>query len=386
MPPILIDISRLLSRRLLGRLPTGIDRVALAYLSHYRANARAVLCLGSLSWVLSRKGSERAFDLLLNVRPMSKLTIIHLWVEALSMGWLPSPTRWRLLFNTGHMGLQHANYARSLRRRGTQLLCVVHDLIPITHPEYCRPGRRDRHLRRMRNIVNLSCGVIVNSRDTMRSLESFCAQSQLTRPTTVIAPLATELPALKPNRTPLRKPFFVILGNIEPRKNHWMLLQLWRRLVERSGNDAPRLVIVGQRGWECENVIDLLERCEQLRGHVMELSRCGDEELVNLLQHACALLYPSFAEGYGLPIAEALSLGAPVIASDLPVFREFAEEIPEYADPLDGRRWLELIEDYARPESNRRAAQIERLRSFSNSTWAQHFKKVDCFVTDLTHP
>jgi glycosyltransferase involved in cell wall biosynthesis len=159
-----------------------------------------------------------------------------------------------------------------------------------------------------------------------------------------------------------------------------MLLQLWRRLIDHRGPAAPRLVVIGQRAWECENVVDLLERCEPLRGFVVEHASCGDEELVNTLRHARALLYPSFVEGFGLPIAEALSLGVPVIASDLAVFREFAGEVPEYADPLDAIRWLELIEDYSRPDSAQRAAQITRMPAFAAPTWARHFEHVDRLV------
>jgi len=69
VPPILIDLSRLLERKLLGRNPTGIDRVSLAYLHHYRSGARAVLCLGSRTFTLSRQDSEQCFDLLLGERP-----------------------------------------------------------------------------------------------------------------------------------------------------------------------------------------------------------------------------------------------------------------------------------------------------------------------------
>jgi len=174
-----------------------------------------------------------------------------------------------------------------------------------------------------------------------------------------------------------------MLGNIEPRKNHWMLLQLWRRLVDQRGAAAPRLVVIGQRAWECENVVDLLDRCEQLNGFVVEHAGCGDDELVNTLRRARALLYPSFVEGFGLPIAEALSLGVPVIASDLCVFREFAGDVPDYADPLDGLHWLELIEEYMRPDSALRAAQVARMPAFIAPTWAQHFERIDGLVADL---
>jgi glycosyltransferase involved in cell wall biosynthesis len=235
-------------------------------------------------------------------------------------------------------------------------------------------------------VARFASGVIVNSHSTKNSLEDFCRDSGLSPPRIVVAPLGIDLPLQVPDRAPEKEPYFVVLGNIEPRKNHWMLLQLWRRLVDQGGADAPRLVVIGQRAWECENVVDLLERCERLRGFVVEHASCGDEELVNTLRHARALLYPSFVEGYGLPIAEALSLGVPVIASDLPVFREFAGDVPEYADPLDGRRWLELIENYAQPDSARRAAQIARMPSFTAPTWDQHFEQVDRLVEQIVGP
>ena len=383
MPPILIDLSRLLDRKLLGRNPTGIDRVSLAYVHHYGTDARAVLCLGSRALTLSRRESKRCFDLLLGKRSGGTLAILQSWASALARGWWHYEVNGHLLLNTGHMGLEKPWYAARLRKSGTRLICVVHDLIPITHPEYCRPGRRERHIERMRNVARFASGVIVNSRHTLQTLEAFCYEVGLKTPPTVVAPLGINLPALASDRAPVKEPYFVVLGNIEPRKNHWMLLQLWRQLIDRRGPGASRLVVIGQRAWECENVVDLLERCQALRGFVLEHASCGDEELVNTLRHARALLYPSFVEGFGLPIAEALSLGVPVIASDLPVFREFAGDVPDYADPLDGRRWLDLIEDYARPNSARRAAQLARMPHFVAPTWEQHFERVDRLLVEL---
>jgi glycosyltransferase involved in cell wall biosynthesis len=381
--PILIDVNRLLERKLLGRNPTGIDRVSLAYVQHYRPYALAVLCRGSRTFSLSQQNSERCFDLLLDDRPGGATAALRYWASALLLGWWPDGIAGNLLFNTGHMGLEDPRYAVSLRKSGTRLISVVHDLIPITHPEYCRPGRRERHIERMRNVARFASGVVVNSHSTMRAFRVFCVDSGLNPPPIIVAPLGINLLAQRPERAPDKAPYFVVLGNIEPRKNHWMLLQLWRRLVDSLGATAPRLIVIGQRAWECENVVDLLERCEQLRGFVVEHPSCRDGELVNTLRHARALLYPSFVEGFGLPIAEALSLGVPVIASDLPVFREFAGEAPEYADPLDGVRWLELIQDYARSDSRRRADQIARIQAFSPPTWGQHFHQVDQLVAEL---
>jgi glycosyltransferase involved in cell wall biosynthesis len=199
----------------------------------------------------------------------------------------------------------------------------------------------------------------------------------------IVAPLASCLPAAAPGPRPIEEPYFVMLGTIEPRKNHWLLLNVWRRVVERLGSSAPRLLIIGQRGWECENVVDMLERCDQLRGIVLEQAACADAELVTALHHARALLLPSFAEGFGIPAVEALSLGVPVIASDLAVFREFAGAVPDYLDPLDARGWMKAIVDYAAEPSARRAAQMERLRGFRAPTWGEHLRAVEAFLEQL---
>ncbi|WP_366920135.1 glycosyltransferase [Burkholderia orbicola] len=184
-------------------------------------------------------------------------------------------------------------------------------------------------------------------------------------------------------RPPLDVPYFVMLGTIEPRKNHWFVLHLWRRLAEQLGAAAPRLVIVGRRGWECENVVDMLERCAELRGLVFEESNCSDERLHALLQHARALLFPSFVEGYGLPLVEALMLRVPVIASDLAIFQEIADDIPDYLDPLDGSSWISRILAYVPANSPERSAQIARIARFREPTWSDHFDRVDAFLESL---
>ena len=386
MPAILIDVSRLLYRKFAKRLPTGVDRVSLEYVRRYRDAARAVLSLGAFNIVLPEVTSEQVFRLLLkqSVRTFSDwLFLLKLIVVACRSIWSEREVTGAILFNTGHMGLADGQYARGLRARGVRPVFMVHDLIPITHPEYCRPGELEKHRRRMHNVLLFGHGIITNSLATRASLESFSRRVALPMPPVVVAPLAPGLSYASPAVRPIKEPYFVVLSTIEPRKNHLMLLHLWRRMREQMGADTPRLVIIGQRGWECENVVDLLERSELLRGFVFEFSRCNDADLANYLHHAQALLFPSFVEGYGMPLVEALAAGVPVVASELAVFREFAADIPDYADPLDPQYWLGLIKEYASPNSVRRAAQIERLQAFQVPTWARHFELLDTLLLRL---
>lgn len=380
---ILIDITRLIGRFMNGRAPTGIDRVGLAYIEHYRHRALAEVRWAGRGFALSRDLSERLFDQLLcpNRRHRSGTRARIARGIAAAMGRTQAPRG--LLLNTGHSGLEHPGYVRVLASREVKLVFLLHDLIPITHPEYCMPAEGARHRTRLNNVLDLASGIIANSEATLTELRHYARLFGRDLPPAVAAPLAPGVQPLEPSLRPIEGPYFVFLSTIEPRKNHWLLLHVWRHIVADLGACAPRLVIIGQRGWECENVVDMLERCESLRGVVLENSDCSDADLVNYLHHSQALLFPSFAEGYGMPLVEALSLGVPVIASDLPVFAEIAGDVPEYIDPLDGRRWREVIEAYAAADSAPRLAQLERMKRLTIPVWAEHFVRVDTFLEQV---
>jgi len=162
---------------------------------------------------------------------------------------------------------------------------MVHDLIPVTHPEYCAPPSKPDtpedtnhtgHRGRRRT----------NSQSTLQALCAYAADKGLPMPPALAAPLASVTFSKGESCRPFEAPYFVMLSTIEPRKNHWLMLHVWRRLVERLGEKAPRLVVIGQRGWECENVLDLLERCEALRA---SSSRREDVRTRSSL-HTCVML------------------------------------------------------------------------------------------------
>jgi glycosyltransferase involved in cell wall biosynthesis len=141
-------------------------------------------------------------------------------------------------------------------------------------------------------------------------------------------------------------------------------------------------VLIGQRGWETENVIDMLERCPALRGTVFEHNTLPDSEMVRFLRGARALLLPSFAEGFGFPLIEAFAVGVPALCSDIPALRETGGAVPEYLDPLDGPGWRAAILDYAAPASPRRTAQLDRLSNWRPPSWREHFEKVERLISE----
>jgi glycosyltransferase involved in cell wall biosynthesis len=228
----------------------------------------------------------------------------------------------------------------------------IHDLLPLQAPEYFKPSEYERHRRRLANLARIAAGAIVSSEAVREDLTAHLkslgrADLPILRPRMPISPIFAAGRDI--GEAPLaRTPYFVLCGTIEPRKNHLMILHVWRELARRRGRETPKLLLIGARGWENENVLDMLDRCPQLRGCVLEVSGLSTPALKRVVAGAAALLMPSFAEGFGLPVAEALAVGAPVIASDLPVFREIAGGRFTPLSPLDALGWLAAIESHAR--------------------------------------
>lgn len=370
----------MLDLALQGRRPTGVDRVGLAYLERFRKRARALVRFAGRWVVFVETDSQRLFDWVISPDVGSAGRIRWLVCSNYALTW-QRPQEGSILLNTGHSGLDCADYAERVRRYKLRPLYFFHDLIPMTFPEYGRPGEAERHRRRLSTMLLTARGLIVNSAATGQELEAHASHLGVSAPPWVVAHPAPPVFSSPNPRRPMPEPYFVVLGTIEPRKNHLLLLNLWRRLVVELGQQVPRLVVIGQRGWECEQVVDMLERCEALKGVVVELNGCDDVALATWLHHAQALLFPSFAEGYGIPLVEAMSLGTPVIASDLPVFHELAGDIPEYLDPLDGEGWRKAVLEYTMLGSSLRNAQLVRLAGWQAPEWSAHFEKVDAFMT-----
>jgi glycosyltransferase involved in cell wall biosynthesis len=270
---------------------------------------------------------------------------------------------------------------RAIGASQARLTVFVHDLIPIEFPEYGRPLQAELHARRMQTVAAMAEAVVVNSNATAQALRPFLDQAGRAPPV-LVAPLGVQ-PASRAEERVIPGPYFVYLSTIEPRKNHLMLLHVWRRLAEMRGEATPHLVLVGRRGWENENIIDMLERSVAIRQHVTEWTDVTDAKIGALLHHSRALLFPSFAEGFGLPVAEALAAGIPVICSDLPALRETGGGVPDYLDPLDGLGWLDAVLRYADPDSPARDAQIARMADWTPPNWPDHVRSVVSFLARL---
>lgn len=283
----------------------------------------------------------------------------------------------------GNASLMHVSHSRLHRssafswlgetnRRG---IFYVHDLIPMSHPEFVRPDEPRRHRIRMETVLRHAALVLCNSQVTARALRTFGQEQNWKLPSIAVLPPGVEecfmgVPQDMPGPA---NPYFVVVGTIEPRKNHMLLLHLWQYLAERDGAKAPRLVIVGKRGWENSQILAMLERCRLLPGLVIEVPGLGDAALARLVAGAAALLSPSYVEGYGMPVTEALALRTPVIASNIPSHHEAAGNNAIFLDPLDGLNWRAAIDAVtASPRRHTAASAAHR--------WETHFSDLEALI------
>lgn len=214
---------------------------------------------------------------------------------------------------------------------------VIYDLIPITHPTTVVRSLRDVYTAWMARHVKVSRRFLAISRSTAAELDDYLAGIAATedhpQPWS-ITPfyLGSELDLVdttKQVRTPVLAMFegeahvFIMVGSIEPRKNHGFVLDAFDRVWDAGG--TARLVIIGRHGWKTEALVRRIETHSQFGKQLFLARDMGDFELAYAYGNASALVIASEAEGFGLPVVEAFQRGLPVLCSEIPVFREIAE-------------------------------------------------------------
>ncbi|WP_137129520.1 glycosyltransferase family 1 protein [Rhizobium sp. FY34] len=223
---------------------------------------------------------------------------------------------------------------------------MLHDVIPLDMPDHVAPSSVRHHARMIKTTADYAQALIVTTEHVRQTVSSAIARHRESAlPTLAQAlPVADVFSSTSSVASELSTSrYFVVCGSIEPRKNHLLLLDVWRKLVAAAGSSAPHLVIVGSIGWNGADILDRFEKCDATRGHIHPISGLSSPALTNLLQGAVALLMPSLNEGFGLPVVEARKLGVPVIVSDIPAHREVAGADACFLPTDDVTGWAETI-------------------------------------------
>ena len=233
--------------------------------------------------------------------------------------------------------LYHSTDYMVPRLRRTPVVATVYDAIPIAHPQWANQRLRSfKNWLLKQSVSNADRVIAISEAARDEVISNYGIRAERTR----VVPLGIDDAWFDPvdervmtntlTRRKLERGYFLFVGTLQPRKNVEALLDAYEALPQEIRRER-QLVIVGKYGWNAETLRQRLENARPLN-RCMWLEYVPRDELHQLYAGAGAFVFPSLAEGFGLPILEALSKGLPIIASDLPVLRELGAHHATYVD------------------------------------------------------
>lgn len=276
------------------------------------------------------------------------------------------------------------NILANATRMKSEGLCVgvyIYDLIPITHPEFCD------HQLAIHFAMAFATGllsfdfVLTISEHVAREVRAMMAHHGHAPVPVFAVPLAHVLKTQNTRLAPsvsrwtsaisrLRgRSYVLFVSTIEARKNHNYLFRIWREMIS-AGYDMPDLAFVGRPGWRVDDLVSQFRDTNYLDGCLHILHDLSDDELATLYRNCLFTVFPSFVEGWGLPVGESLSYGAPCIASSSSSIPEVGRDLVEYIDPLNLRDGIPVFERMIFDNSYREACREKIQKNFKARDWA----------------
>lgn len=383
-----------LSRMLIGPIfatPRGVDRVDLALAKRVFADpATPNLAVLPTPWGMraySGRGAARLLDRLqqlwsekvdqnsdpqlaeliarlwgpqdvtADVRPANKLTMTQkvarigalLRGAGLSLG---QPVRSAVpadavYVNIGQLGLAVPVFYNWLEDR-PDVTCamMLHDVIPLEHPDLVPPHAVAHHARMVRTAADHADCMIYNTATARRSVENVLRSHgrESVRSLVRALPLQDAFASVQDSVPELANAdYFVVVSTVEPRKNHGLLIGIWEKLIAQLGERCPHLVIVGARGYDADRILAPVDDDPALGRRIHIVSGLSSPALAALVLGSKGMLSPTRTEGFGLPVYEANALGVPTIASNIPAHREIANAQTTLLSPDDAAGWERAI-------------------------------------------
>ncbi|MEW6438553.1 MAG: glycosyltransferase family 1 protein [Pseudomonadota bacterium] len=257
---------------------------------------------------------------------------------------------------------------------GANLVVLMHDLIPLIFPEFTGHDFSSQY----REILNLPAHFIVTTEHNRAVLKNVRKDLGVRGETSAsVVPLAHEFPGAARNAPPAlptarlqslqNLDFVLCVGTVEVRKNHAMLFSIWDELAAEHGISLPPLVVAGRRGWKADAALRRLDEFFE-SGRIIFVEAPSDEEL-RWLYSACQFtIFPSFYEGWGLPVGESLWFGKPCAASDTSSIPHVGGDLCTYFSPYHATTIKDAIKALLNPDMYH--AYSDRIRRAPLRTWA----------------
>ncbi len=277
-------------------------------------------------------------------------------------------------WNVSGMGILLQN----LKNSGVIIGVFIHDIIPIAAREYFEAASTSMFVKSVVEALTFADFILTTSEYNKSTLAKHMASGFDPVPVHLV-PLGHEFSLSASSESKISSvvadildtEYVLCVGTIEVRKNPTYLFNIWKMMVRSGRSSIPYLVFAGRRGWLVQDFMQQLKGCDYLAGRIVVVTDATDAEL-NLLYRNCMLtVFPSFVEGWGLPVGESLAHGKVCLCSDGGGIPEVGGKLVDYIDPYNTRDGLEHLLRYLDNPELRRSREREIAESFEPRSWRQ---------------
>jgi glycosyltransferase involved in cell wall biosynthesis len=376
---------------------TGIQRVVQKAVIRLLKNENldiTLLCYNSENESFKIVDNDRLYDLFANHIGTKGQCYTQ---KSLDFSKLESGSVYLDMDNTWNSRLVRSYIYPILKKSGVQIVNFVHDILPITDPQYSHETTVMHFIGYIGAVIEYSDKVCFSAQADADAFEELCEKLGKKCPSYSIIALGADINKNKEELPPKEElydkngkvlpeykhlivsaevkkaveagKFILMVGTVEPRKNHKVVIDALDKGLDIN------VIIVGKMGW---NVADLKQRILShplYNKKLFLLNNVNDAGIDYLYENAYLLAFPTFNEGYGLPMVEAFQKGLPVIASDIPVLKEIGQD---YADYFDNTNPSELVDYVKKSLENPEKYQIKKdnLKNYKSHTWDEFAEKL----------
>lgn len=265
-----------------------------------------------------------------------------------------------------------------LKRQGVSIAVQIYDIIPILYPQFCDAETTLRFMDYLGAHLLFADLIIANTESTLCDIRKLTERIGTKPIQTTCVPLGADLPLMisEPTKSTKTDPsllrlgkgrFLLMVGTIEPRKNHAFMLDLYEQKLRSEGF---LLVIAGRQGWNVEELMERIRSLQKADEHFLYFSHANDETINYLYKNAFFTVFPTQYEGFGLPIIESFLHHTPILASDIPVLREVGGDLCDYFT-LNSQEDFQRMLLYYSQNPSRYARKKNMLESYVPCSWDQ---------------